>query len=712
MFSTCYIGFRYQQPRALPPNHIKRQQLLDEIATKLLQATIDHDKYGTTLAITGAGGFGKTSIVTSLCYHPLVQKQFTDGFVFIELGQQAPDPSVKLKATYRLLANEQCDIMFVELKIKQLTSDYYRNLLVIIDDVWHVEDVEPLLRAFSNCKTVITTRMNDINQHIPSKSLVTVGPMTQNEAVSLLTPSRVIDISQLSQADVNLLHKLAQDVHLWPLPLSLIRGMLFHILKQNNFSCHEAIQYVEAELQHKGLTAFDKSNSEDVNTNRKLAATACIEVTLRLIPKALSDRFKSLILWTGIGTSLQTAALNDLWNISKQQAEKTIDTLWGYGLVHFTDITVSPNNNIQQCVEVHDVISQYIIEHMESKEFISLSPLCKLDTSETVKTGLKCAFQQTYGVYDLSRLSPMDYVKYIQSEIENVLLPFYVKLINNHVVTDPHGIILMLQETKDILINLPYGINMLSLFDDEIDQLIANCKQLLKNSSVLCKKLGQNVQKNLHEKNYDQLIKVVEEFINNYSLHNIAQNAVILLEKIILYCDGETSQKMKLKCEKVYMVTPDYHYLATIILPAMKIFIRHHRQITSSLCNGSRDIESTYCYILSDKCREEFELLDINHAIKIREVAPMLAAKYESDYADDPMTVMHASLPIATSNRDNILALQQSLTIPTTSDTKPVDMSVSHDFLDSSLSKAKTQSRLNTSLPPQSDAILSNTKPG
>ena len=680
----CFlIGFKYQQPRALPPNHIKRQLLLDEIATKLLQATIDPDKYGTTLAITGAGGFGKTSIVTSLCYHPLIKKQFTDGFVFIELGQQAPDPSVKLKAIYRLLANEQCDINVVEPKIKQLTSDYYRNLLVIIDDVWLVEDVEPLLRAFSNCKTIITTRMNDIDQYIPSKNLVIVGPMTQNEAVSLLTPSRVIDINKLSQADVNLLHKLAQDVHLWPLPLSLIRGMLSHILKQNDFSQHQAIQYVKAELHHKGLTAFDMSHGD---INRKLAACACIEITLKLLPKALLDKYKSLILWTGIGTSIQTDVLNNLWSISKQQAEKTVDALWGYGLVQFNDITVSPNNNTQQCVEVHDVISQYIIENMESGEFISLSPL---NVAESVKIGLKRTFQQTYGVYDLSRLSAMDYIKYIQSEIENVLLPYYIKLINNHVITDPHGIILMLQETKRILVSLPYAIDMLSLFGEEIDPLIANCKLLLQNASMLCKKLSQNVFKNLYEKNYDRLIQSVEEFIKNYSLCGIAHNAVTVLEKIILYCDGEILQKIKFKCEQIYMVTPDYHYITTLILPTIKLFIRHHRQISASLCNGSPDIELTYYYILSDKCKEEFELLDINHSIKIQGVAPILAA----NYADDPIGgALESPSPINAGNNNddvNALAMQQSLIIPAASDTKPVDISVSQDFFESISSHAE-----------------------
>ena len=327
------------QPPPLPPNHINRQKLLDEIATKLLQATNDPSKYETTLTITGAGGFGKTTTVILLCYHPFINEQFTDGFVFIELGPQANDPRIKLRAIYNLLTDEQCDINVVEQKISQLTSDYYSNLLVIIDDVWHVEDAEPLVKAFSNCKTILTTRMNDIEQYIPSKQAVAIGPMLEDEAISLLT-SGVIDSSQLSQEDVSLLNEISQDVHLWPLLLSLIRGQLSHNLKQHHLSYHKAIQNVQAKLHHKGLAALDKNNIETVKKGRILAVKACIEITLELLTTPLSDKLKLLIIWTGIGTSLQTAVLSNLWNISKLEVENTVDVLWAYGLVQFTYITI------------------------------------------------------------------------------------------------------------------------------------------------------------------------------------------------------------------------------------------------------------------------------------------------------------------------------------------------------------------------------------
>ena len=119
------IGLKYQRPPPLPSIHVNREILLDEIATKLLQATNDPNKYETTLTITGAGGFGKTTTVISLCYNPHVKEQFTDGFVFIELGPQATDPSIKLSQLYHLLTGEylkQCDINHAEQEISICNS--------------------------------------------------------------------------------------------------------------------------------------------------------------------------------------------------------------------------------------------------------------------------------------------------------------------------------------------------------------------------------------------------------------------------------------------------------------------------------------------------------------------------------------------------------------------------------------------------------------
>ena len=574
---------------------------MKEIVMKLLQVTNDPKNFETTLTITGAGGFGKTTIVTSLCYHHMIKETFTDGFLFIELGQQAPDPIIKLRAIYNLLTDEQCDINVVEQKLKQLIIDYYRSLLVIIDDVWSVEDASPFVKAFSGCKVILTTRMNDIELHIPSKELVIIGPMEQNEAVSLVT-SGVIDRSQLSQIDASLLDKLAHDVHLWPLLLSLIRGQLSHYIKIRHFSNHTAIENVQANLHHEGITALDVSKSH------KLAVEVCIKKTLQLLPRSLSDKIKTLVLWTGIGTSLQVAVLSYLWKISEQEAKEIVDKLWAYGLVQFTDITIPPNHITQRCVEVHAVISQYIIDVMDSSEAYSLSPvLGKINIVESVSTGLTITFQQSYGVHNLSSLSAFDNLKYQLMQIENVVIPFCLKLVNLYTVNDPHEIILRLKEIKDTLIRSP---DLLSLFDKEIDLLMDECKQILNDAYKLCRKLNQNVQRNLIGKDYIKLIQIVEEFIRNYPVCHVAQKATtMVVQKIKPRCSGEQLNYIMIRCEFLQEMRPGCHFFTTYLLPLIKLYIKLHKQITSSFCNGLTDIERTHHYIRSDKFNGELTKL-------------------------------------------------------------------------------------------------------
>ena len=591
---------------------------MDEIATELLKATIDPSNYEATLTITGAGGFGKTSTAISLCHHCRVKENFTDGFVFIELGPQATEPKIKLRAIYNLLTGEQCDINIVEQKINQLTSEYYHNLLVIIDDVWHVEDAEPLVRAFANCKTVLTTRMNDIVKYIPSKQSVIIGPMTQSEAISLLT-SGVISNSQLSQEDVSLLDELAQDVHLWPLLLSLIRGQLSHNLKQYHLSYCEAIQNIKAKLHHKGLTAFDKNNIEAIYKSRKLAVKACIETTLDSLTESSSNKLKSFILYTGIGTSLETAVLNVLWNISKQEAEDTVDILWAFGLVQFIDIMMPPSSITKRCAEVHAVISQYIIECMDSNEALALTPVGeKLNTAQSVATAL----QEPYKMCNPSSLTIIKYLKYKLNEIEKLGLPCYFKQINMATVNDPHALILILKGIKDTLMGSPCSIDLSSLISEEIDSLITNCKQTLKDAHILCRKLNQSIQRILHEKHYDKLIQTIEEFIKNYPLCNIAQKAATVVKKVMPSCDGKLLQDMVGECEQLEIRTCDYHYISTLILPHIMLYIRVHKQITSSLLNGSPDIELTHQYFISGRFNEEQDFVRTNDLIKLQEVAP------------------------------------------------------------------------------------------
>ena len=107
--------------------------------------------------------------------------------------------------------------MYIEEKIQEVTK-VFTNVLVIIDDLWIVEDAKPIVKAFCCCKIMLTTRTPNIG--IRCRRRIEIGRMSLKESVFLMT-NGILDHNELSKEDVFIINKLAQHVHRWPLLLSL-----------------------------------------------------------------------------------------------------------------------------------------------------------------------------------------------------------------------------------------------------------------------------------------------------------------------------------------------------------------------------------------------------------------------------------------------------------------------------------------------------------
>jgi len=613
----------------MPPNYVCRQQIFDAIIAQLCQATVNQDSNETTLTITGPGGIGKTSIVTALCHHHKIQQQFSDGFLFIELGPQATDPSMKLFQLYHLLKGKYLktsDINNAGKIIQELIHKYSHNLLVIIDDVWHVEDAEPIVKTFSKCKIVLTTRMNDIEKYIPTKRVVSVGPMEQSEAISLLTFS-VIDSGKLPQKDIALLNELAQDIYCWPLLLSLIRGQLFHYIKQQNKSHSEAIKDVKSKLCTEGLTSFDSSNNQK---GRNYAAKICIEMTLKSLNKILSNRLKSLILWTGIGTSLQAAVLCYLWNNTEPEANSIVDDLWKYGLIQHTDNRTIPHTSTQHHVQVHPIISQYIMESMDSKEALLLSPFGGLGTANSTLQGLTLQCKLSYGLNTsvlVESLPAKDFLKFRLYYVENLLIPYYLKTINMRAISDPHNIIYNLNAIKQAAISSLAVRMSLPTFGKEVNSIITKCHEALNNAHKLSRTLNQNVQQCLNERDYDKLHHSLKTYLKNYHIAFVAQEAAALVEKVTPRCHGNLLSYIKDMSEPIYMTTINYHHITLSVVPNIEAFTKEIIDIESSLQVGSSETKKLHHTYMSGEHDKHIDEIRTLYYIKVQEVAPNYAQK-------------------------------------------------------------------------------------
>ena len=192
---------------------------------------------------------------------------------------------------------------------------------------------------------------------------------------------------------------------------------------------------------------------------------------------------------------------------------------------------------------------------------------------------------QSYGVHNPSSLTAEIFLKYKLSEIENDELPWLLRLINVDIVTDSHHATLTLQAIKDVVLLSPHSTNTLSLLGEEINSLMTDYKQILRDAHKISRKLNQSVQRNLYEKNYDKLIKTVDEFMKTYPLFNVVHRAVIVVKKVIPHYNGELSLQLIIAngCEVLQLMTPDYHSITTLTLPSIELMIRLHKKIISSL---------------------------------------------------------------------------------------------------------------------------------
>ena len=587
----------------------------------MVTSNLNPNNCNPTVIVTGAGGFGKTTLITAVCYHKIVTEHFTDGFLFIEIGPQPIDPASQLHQLYSRLTGGKSfprgSLRNLVEGVRSFTYKYYRNLLVLIDDVWEFEDVEPILTAFSSCKTILTSRKIEL---ISSEEHITVDAMTDLEAVDLLT-DQLVDVNSLSENTRKLITDLAQDLLLWPLLLFLVRGHIWRNQRLYSHSFEKTIQEVQIELYRNGLTAFDK-NCFEKSKGRKVAIKACVEVSLDFLLSQEKDRLITLILYTGIGGSVPMSVLHLLWKVSKEDGKACLEKLWSYGLVMSKQLLIPPQNNIQVCAEVHCTVSTYIINSLSSAEVVRLSELC--EGVKDVVEALTNAFIQCYGSHP-SQLDGVKFLEYWKIRLEHDVLPFYLRRINMCAVIDPHKIIWLMDQILEALQQIPQMFQVLAELANEFYTIGKESKMLFKKTTKSSQKLYQVIAKHMYESDYKGAVSALQSYCRNYEIGKVASKSLELCGKVISKFGGPVHFFFVQKYQQLLMLTPEYHGVTgtTIVLARIELHIDLYKQIINALeSKSASQIQGINEYIKSGNFHEEEDLVNIHHLIKLKRVVP------------------------------------------------------------------------------------------
>jgi hypothetical protein len=143
----------------LPNDFIVRPEKIDGALGHLLDAKRENP-LALTAALRGAGGYGKTTIAKAICHHPAVQEAFSDGILWVTLGENNSEADLigKLNDLIYTLRRERSGAVGLDNVSKEFADLLAeRSFLLVIDDVWNSQHLRPFLQGGKNCTRLITT---------------------------------------------------------------------------------------------------------------------------------------------------------------------------------------------------------------------------------------------------------------------------------------------------------------------------------------------------------------------------------------------------------------------------------------------------------------------------------------------------------------------------------------------------------------------------
>src|SRR5215813_14174887 len=145
----------------LPVNLVLRPEAVDALCEKVLANQNQSSQTIALTAVEGMGGIGKTVLAQMLCRDERIKKAFPDGIFWQTIGKESEiKPESRLHAVVEALRSDADK----QVKPGMAAADQYRSLmrdqaaLLVIDDVWSADDIQPWLAESARSRVLFTTR--------------------------------------------------------------------------------------------------------------------------------------------------------------------------------------------------------------------------------------------------------------------------------------------------------------------------------------------------------------------------------------------------------------------------------------------------------------------------------------------------------------------------------------------------------------------------
>ena len=291
----------------LPENFIDRPDEFGRLKNLLLSPD-RKETVAITTALSGAGGFGKTTLAAALCHDEDIIQNFDDGILWVTLGQN-PNVMGGLVMAYAALTGERPGFASEEdaaFHLGQKLED--RTCLLVIDDVWDESHLRPFLRGGKGCARLFTTR----NAEIASSKArpVNVDEMSAAESLALISKG-------VPGLDPTRAREFSQRLGEWPIALELASAMMRQRIEQGDTADRSAQRLLQI-LDKKGPRGLARGTGNP----RHRTIDSVLEGSLELLTEEDRRRLIELSIFPE-DISIPITAAASLWGLDEFESEGT-----------------------------------------------------------------------------------------------------------------------------------------------------------------------------------------------------------------------------------------------------------------------------------------------------------------------------------------------------------------------------------------------------
>lgn len=328
--------------QAIPalPYFVGRQPLITQIEEILLT-----DPTVRACCLQGMAGAGKTALAAQIAYR--LRPHFPDGVLWANLHHSQPlNILAAFARAYGEDASTYTDLESRGQMVRQLLAD--KRVIIILDDVWHGQDIWPLLPpSTGETAVLVTTRRHDLFATVGMHRLE-VGPFDATRQISLKLFSHFLH-EETAAAKEPILTQIADLLGHLPLAVAIAASRLAY---EPNWSPEQFLERLRHTQQQLSELVY-----EDQSVQISFATS------FALLDDALQRFFALTGLFGGRAFSPEAAAA--VAQLSLRQAEDFLRKLYALSLCQ-----LAGSESGQARYRLHPLLSQYAEETAVTQEHL------------------------------------------------------------------------------------------------------------------------------------------------------------------------------------------------------------------------------------------------------------------------------------------------------------------------------------------------------